>query len=257
MKQNSFFLDSGAFSAFTKKVEIDIEEYVSFIKRNEKYIDVYSVLDAIGDPEKTLQNQKIMEGAGLKPLPCFHYGEDVKYLKYYLEKHEYIAFGGMVPISTGDLIHWLDYIFASFICDNSGLAKTKVHGFGLTSFKLMQRYPWYSVDSTSWMFHAAMGNILFPIIENGAFQFIKKCNLISISDRSKKNKEFQHFETLSNREKNEIKFYLESIGTNIEDVRDSYFHRYKVNIHYYLEMEKIIEPYNQQKFLKYQKGFFV
>ena len=32
----SLFLDSGAFSAWSKNTTIDIEDYISFIKENEK-----------------------------------------------------------------------------------------------------------------------------------------------------------------------------------------------------------------------------
>lgn len=143
MNKVNLFLDSGAFSAFTKGVTIDIQEYISFIKENQDVIETYANLDVIGDPVGTLDNQKIMEEAGLNPLPCFHYGEDLAYLKHYLSKYDYLALGGMVPISTNDLIPWLDTLFGDYICDKQGLPKIKIHGFGLTSLKLMLRYPWY------------------------------------------------------------------------------------------------------------------
>ena len=40
MKKISLFLDSGAFSAFTKGVKIDIQEYIGFIKKHQKYIEL-------------------------------------------------------------------------------------------------------------------------------------------------------------------------------------------------------------------------
>ena len=77
----NLFLDSGAFSAFTQGAEINIVDYIAFIKKNKKYIETYAVLDVIGSAEKTWENQRIMEKAGLSPLPCFHFGEGVKWLK--------------------------------------------------------------------------------------------------------------------------------------------------------------------------------
>jgi hypothetical protein len=127
----SFFLDSGAFSAWSKGIKINIQDYIKFIKDNKDYIDIYAILDDIKDPKITLQNQKIMEESGLNPLPCYHYGEDIKYLKYYIENYDYIAIGGMVPISNKDLIIWLDNIFSKYICDFNGYPKIKIHGFGL------------------------------------------------------------------------------------------------------------------------------
>ena len=139
----NLFLDSGAFSAFTQGVEIDIYEYCSFIKKNKKYIETYAVLDVIGSAEKTWENQRIMEKAGLSPLPCFHFGEDIKWLKKYVKKYDYMALGGMVPISSKDLKVWLDDLYSNHLCDKDGMPKIKVHGFGMTSLSLMLRFPWY------------------------------------------------------------------------------------------------------------------
>jgi hypothetical protein len=79
------FLDSGAFSAMSQGVHIDIVDYIAFVKQNKSKLKVYANLDVIGNAEATLKNQEIMEKAGLSPLPCFHYGEDKKYLQMYCE----------------------------------------------------------------------------------------------------------------------------------------------------------------------------
>lgn len=156
------FLDSGAFSAFTKGIEVDMEGYCAYIRENADIIECASVLDGIGDPLLTYQNQLKMEALGTRPLPCFHYGEDERYLEWYIENYDYITLGGMVPISTPQLKLWLDRIWDKYLTDSAGRPKLKVHGFGLTTISLMQRYPWYSVDSSSWVQIAANGNILLP-----------------------------------------------------------------------------------------------
>jgi hypothetical protein len=160
------FLDSGAFSAFSLGVEVDLPAYCRWIKENLDIIRVEdgalmaSVLDGIGDPLKTYQNQCEMERLGVRPLPCFHYGEDERYLEWYIANYGYITIGGMVPISTPQLFHWLDRIWNKYLTDGSGRARIKVHGFGLTSMDLMKAYPWYSVDSSSWVQIGAHGNIM-------------------------------------------------------------------------------------------------
>jgi hypothetical protein len=55
------FLDSGAFSAYTQGVQINLDAYCDYIHRNADIIEVASVLDGIGDPLKTFQNQDSME----------------------------------------------------------------------------------------------------------------------------------------------------------------------------------------------------
>jgi hypothetical protein len=211
MNKVNLFLDSGAFSAFSKGVEIKIEEYISFIKENESFIEVYANLDVIGDAEATLKNQRVMEKAGLKPLPCFHYGDDIKYLEIYLKEHKYIAFGGMVPISTPNLIKWLDHLFASYICDGKGIPKVKIHGFGLTSFDLMFRYPWFSVDSTSWVMTGRFGGVLIPKYKGGKFIYNEPPWNVSVSNQSSDIKEAgKHISTFAQMEKDLIIEYLKS-----------------------------------------------
>src|SRR5690606_13405309 len=69
------FLDSGAFSAWSKGAQIRIRDYIAFIKRHQQYIDHYANLDVIADTfkkrgaasalyrkaaEATLHNQQVM-----------------------------------------------------------------------------------------------------------------------------------------------------------------------------------------------------
>ena len=49
-KKVELFLDSGAFSAWSQKIEINIQDYISFIKEHEDVIDIYANLDELGMP---------------------------------------------------------------------------------------------------------------------------------------------------------------------------------------------------------------
>ena len=249
-----FFLDSGAFSAYTKGVEIDIKEYCNFIKEHQDIIMHYAVLDVIGSAEETLKNQKIMEAEGLSPVPCFHYGEDYSYLTYYVDNYDYIALGGMVPVHTNDLIPWLDTVFGDYICTDKGYPKTKVHGFGLTTVSLMIRYPWHSVDSTSWKLSAGFGSIFIPTRKQNKYDYING-KTISISTEGTNN-----FELLTTHEQNYILEYLKYInipfGTkDIQGVSNWYVYRRYANLLFFTQLEKQI---NKQtiKFINKRKGFF-
>ncbi len=213
MKKVELFLDSGAYSAWSKKIEINIQEYIQFIKDHIDYLDHYSVLDAIGDPVQTLKNQKIMEDAGLKPIPCFHYGEPLNYLTNYLDNYDYVSLGGMVPIPNVSLIEWLDNLFSKFICDDKGMPKVKIHGFGMTSLDLMLRFPWYSVDSTSWVLTGRFGAVYVPKKKMGKYDYMQNSMTINVSNRSPKDKEEgQHFSTYSQMEQKEILEYFMAKG---------------------------------------------
>lgn len=216
------FLDSGAFSAFTKGSEIDLPSYVHYIKEHDDILErvdgipLYSVLDGIGDPLKTYQNQMEMERLGVRPLPCFHYGEDERYLEWYISRYPYITIGGMVPITTPQLYLWLDRIWDRYLTDGSGRPRLKVHGFGLTTIGLMERYPWFSVDSSSWV----------QIAANGAI-YIRKWGTIFISQGSPNTKEpGRHYDNMPEVNRQAIKAEIEALGFDVERLRTDYIARW-------------------------------
>lgn len=226
------FLDSGAFSAFTQGVQVDLPAYCDYIKRNRDIIEevdgdlLASVLDGIGDPLKTWQNQQAMEALGVRPLPCFHYGEDERYLEHYIENYTYITLGGMVPISTPQLYHWLDRIWEKYLTDGAGRPRLKVHGFGLTTVGLMERYPWYSVDSSSWVQIARTGGMMLP-----------RGKAVSISERSPSRKvEGMHVDNLPLALSDPIIRELESYGVDVQRARETYLARWAYNIWAFTEM---------------------
>lgn len=141
------FLDSGAFSAHSLNCTININDYCNYLKRYFKFIEVYATLDVIGNWEKTAENTEIMEKQGLTPLPVFHFKSPFSELKRLINKYDYIALGGLVPLALQrhTLQTWLDSCFAH-IRD-----KCKVHGFGVNAFWAWKRYPFFSVDATSWL----------------------------------------------------------------------------------------------------------
>jgi hypothetical protein len=220
-KKVHLFLDSGAFSAWTQGVPIDIQEYITFIKENKDILDIYANLDVIGiggkqpnklTAQKTLENQKIMEAAGLSPLPCFHFGEPFEFLEYYVANYEYLALG-VAGNSGTTLIPWLNECFSKYICDEKGFPKIKVHGFAVTSLKLMLKYPWYSVDSTSWVVTGRMGGIFIPRWADNKWVYDGASWKISVSNQSPNMKQNnQHIETLSPQNRKIIMRYIEEKG---------------------------------------------
>ncbi len=170
------FLDSGAFTAWKQGVEIDIYKYIDFIKQHPQ-IKVYSNLDVVSKSfidkrsaaEQSKANMDIMEKAGLKPLAVFHYGEPLEYLKYYIEKYDYIALGGMVGESTKHILPWIDACF-EYICNKDGSPKVKIHSFGMTSVTLLNKFPFYSADSSSWL-NSVYGKIPIPKQRKGEWDY--------------------------------------------------------------------------------------
>lgn len=230
------FLDSGAFSAFNIGAEISIDDYCNYIKENYDILRIEdgdlmaSVLDGIGDPLKTWHNQAYMEKQGVKPLPCFHYGEDPKYLDWYIKHYSYITIGGMVGKSKEQLTIWLDRMWNNHILDGSGKPRLKVHAFGITSIDIMKRYQWYSCDSSSWIQAAAFGSIVSP--EFGPLR---------VSDKSPARHTIgQHISNISEPEQEFIHAMLDKQGFNYDRLSTIYESRAVYNLWSYGEVNTMI-----------------
>ena len=212
------FLDSGAFSAMTKGVKIDIDKYIEFIKEwQPQGIDVYACLDVIGDPIKTQENQIYMESKGLKPLITFHNKEDYKWLEKYVNEYEYIAIGGIAKtgIKKSQMLNHLDKCW-SIICNKNGIPKCKVHGFGITAIDMLFRYPWYSVDSTSWVLTGRFGSVFVPKYRDGQYIYNENSWKVSVSNQSPDQKtDGQHFTNFSPMEQEVITQYFDLKGFKI------------------------------------------
>lgn len=253
------FLDSGAFSAFTKGVEIDLVGYCDYIKRNTEIIEnvegslCASVLDGIGDPLKTYNNQKAMEKQGVRPLPCFHYGEDEEYLKYYIANYKYITLGGMVMVTTSQLKLWLDRIWSRYLLNPDGSPKVKVHGFGLTVPSIMGMYPWFSVDSSSWVHYSGNGHIPIP---NFFDETDPQLDMITISKHSSVVKNYgRHFLNIPPLQRQALTDRLTSLGFSVERLKEIFVSRAAYCWFVYRRMQDNINKH-RKPFKMTQEVFF-
>lgn len=238
------FLDSGAFSAHTLGATLSVADYCDYIKRNTDIIRVEdgtpmaSVLDGIGDPLQTWRNQLEMEERGVRPLPCFHAGEDERYLEHYIQNYEYITLGGMVGSSTKQLMTWLDRIWERYLTDSTGRPRIKVHGFGITAVPIMEAYPWYSCDSSSWIQTAAFGGITTP-----------QWGPISVSSKSpSRHDKGQHLSTLSPIEQDFLYKHLESIGFTYARLSEVYESRAAYNLWAFGVINAMINASQSERF---------
>lgn len=156
-------LDSGAFSADNSGKSIDIDKFIEFAKANSDKCDVVFNLDVIGQKqaaedsaEASYKNLKYIESKGVKTLPVFHQGEDFKWLDKLVSEYDYVGLGGV----AGDMMKkrtevekWFGYIFYRY-------PRHKFHGLGVTGMYLLKKFPFYSVDSTSWLKWANFGRTL-------------------------------------------------------------------------------------------------
>jgi hypothetical protein len=142
-RRPNVFADSGAYSAQSLGVPINLGEYERWIDRWRHWFDVYANLDVIGDYEATSRNQQLMEEHGYSPLPAFHIGEPFEVLDKLCDDYCYIGLGGMVGYGAAPL-KWL------IRCFRIAKERSVFHGYGVNGVQPLKSLPFYSVDSSGW-----------------------------------------------------------------------------------------------------------
>ena len=188
--KSKLFIDSGAYTAHTKGKVVDVDEYIQFINSIDDQVATFAQVDHIpGEWGKPKTPEQLAEAPILswenylymvtrvkspkKLQPIFHQGEDFKYLKQMLNytypadvldkscvgQHiDYIGISCNKEVSSNDWVDWFNEVFK--IIKESPDPNVKTHAFGMTSLRILEQFPFYSADSTSWVRSASFGNLL-------------------------------------------------------------------------------------------------
>ncbi len=256
-------LDSGAYSAWRQRDRISFKEYVQYIEA--RWGEFYKVvnLDVIASvpgrraspseveesAKKSWKNLQRLRKEGIDPLPVFHRGERLYWLdKIIGEGYEWVGFGA-THMATRERHLWLDRLF-SHVAGDDGLPVVDIHGFGVASFPTMVRYPWATLDSTSWISYSSYGTMIVPpILPGGDWDFGRSPRWIGVSERSSG---YTHFNTLSPTEQEACVEWIEYLGYTLEELGESYEHRASLAAAYFLESQKArtLKPFT------HREGFF-
>ena len=238
------FLDSGAFTAFSKNVDISVDRYAAFINKYGHLFTCISNLDDTHKNEKlSYDNLRALESNGCRVCPVFHTREDPRWLVRYLDEgYPYIFIGGMVPETTAWLTGWLDDLFARYLCDTQGMPRVRLHGFGLTDQKLMFRYPWYSVDSSSWLMTGVFGACMFYV----RGKTIKV--IFSTDSPAKYSANGWHYSTLPPIMRDEVDRWLDALGVTAQQCSEHFSYRDIVNAATFQQMEeRMVRTFTQKQ----------
>jgi hypothetical protein len=138
---------------------------------------------------------------------------------------------------------WLEQVMP-YITNKDGTAKMRWHGFGVTSYEIMKRYPWFSCDSTSWMRAGAMGQIKVPQIDIKERPFMNSKIQVALTKRSGMSASNLHFDSLSPAEQEFVREYLKRINVSFDeasaDGSSGVSARQHANLHYWKQVEKEI-----------------
>ena len=236
------FIDSGAYSVAHSGAVIDIDEYIGYINANDD-IKIWVELDKIPYPvlnpttarecsEVSWANYKYMRervNPDVTLLPVYHFGEPISGLNRILNTEingklaDYICVGGRHGVSTDEQIQYFKYI--DQIIKNSDNPNVRVHGLGITVPRILESFPFYSSDSTTWLQLAVNGQIL-----------LKDLSYVVVSNQSTAKKQ-----CIFNQPKECIEFVERSVnefGFTLEQLSSDYNNRLRYNIDVLLDYEK-------------------
>ena len=158
-KFQNILLDSGGYTARMQNVQIDVKDYANFINKND--IQLAFNLDT-NDVKETLFNQGFLEtNTSAYILPVYHFSdytdnEHKHLLDEMIGNYSYISIGGVAGMKLGARKEiFYDYVFSKI---SKVRNQCKVHGLGITGKNVLEKYPFYSVDSTSWLAFQKFGS---------------------------------------------------------------------------------------------------
>lgn len=159
VESDNFLLDSGAFSFMSgqecnKKILSEyLDKYIEFInKYNIKYFFELDVDTIFGIEFVEQMRKKLEDSTNKKCIPVWHKGRGVEYWKQMCNQYRYIAIGGLVFH-----VKKQEYELIKKMVKYAYYRGVKVHGLGFTKTKELDKYKFYSVDSTSWKMSAIRG----------------------------------------------------------------------------------------------------
>jgi len=182
-------VDSGAFTAWNKGKQIDLQTYIQYahevlkkiaIFKNQKmYIVNLDVIPGrVGETHALNSNRKqenldLIEKAaregyknmrrmlkeGITPIHVFHQGESFRWLDKMLEYLPYIGISPANDMPSTTRIRWIETVFEYLHKEGTAV---DTHGFAVTNYTTLRTFPWTSCDAASWRIAAGMGNINYP-----------------------------------------------------------------------------------------------
>ena len=265
-------LDSGAFSAWAQRTQIKLSEYIAFIKKYDdclhdvvnldvipgKYGTTPTVDEVEDSARKGWKNLTQLDREGIEVIPVYHQGERPYWLdKMIDEQYEYIGISPANDRTTKEKKAWLDGVF-SHLCGDNDFPEIKPHGFGVTALPLLRRYPWYSVDSATWLLVGGNGEIMVPRWDRqrDQYDYTTSPDYIRVSGRDEGRSTSitsQHLSSLSPSHREYIMKYIAAEDFDLEQLRNNHYYRERANCRFF---KRVVENYTLRPFVHRPHVFF-
>lgn len=160
------FLDSGAhtFLAKTKGKLTDkalgeyLDQYAIWASPLQDRMDFVVNFDYIKHAPTIYEVLRGLTKRGLRVIPCYHGDSSLDWIRRYADEgYRLIGLGKPVSFVAGG--KWLRHNYYDPVFALTEKLGIKCHGFAVTGSNLFH-FPWYSVDSASWLRIAVRGAVL-------------------------------------------------------------------------------------------------
>lgn len=152
-------LDSGAVTVDAQGKQMNIRKYAHWVRQAvaDDCVLAAANLDVIRDPVASAVNLQRLHDLGVDAMPVVHNGTPGKVIDQVIEATSRVGIGGMTRQGTPKTaaIPYLVHCFAA--AQRYG---TLTHGFGMTRQDWIARFPWTSVDSSTWSGAHRFGKML-------------------------------------------------------------------------------------------------
>lgn len=172
----SIVVDSGAYTSWTQGKPIGVQDYIRFCFRvleGSRARVLFVNLDVIPGSKgvrptlkqrvesayEGMKNYRLMQDVGLPVMHVFHQHEDFHWLDTLLEEGNLFGVSPANDVSVAERRTWLRKVLERMSKRQSGSEFPRTHGFGITTQSLLERFPFYQVDSTSWLAASLYGTV--------------------------------------------------------------------------------------------------
>lgn len=162
-KFQRFLLDSGAFTYMedrNKAKNINwikyVDEYANFI--NKHSVDHFFELDidsVLGYSKVKKLRKRLERKTSRRSIPVWHRTRGKNAFEEMCKKYNYVSIGGIV---SGEFAQ-KDYQYFPWFIRKAHKNNAKIHGLGLSSRKVVKKYNFDSLDSTSWLYGNKTGKV--------------------------------------------------------------------------------------------------